>query len=450
MKKSTKDLTVGTPWKAIIMFALPLLGSSLIQQMYGTVDLFFVSRYLGTNAASAVGASDLLVTCLVGLFTGISVGSNVVAAQAFGAKDKERLHELIQTMVTFGVIGALVLLAIGELFAPTFLQWLNTPESIQPLAVTYLRIYFLCIFSIVLYNLCSGVVRALGDSAAAMRFQIYGGLANVVMDFLMIVFLKWGVAGAALATFLSQTTAAFFTIRYLMRLEKEIRLDLKQPMINGYLLKKVLAVGIPSGVQSMIVTFANLLVQAVINGFGVAVIAAFVVYFKVELFIWYPLVAIGQALVTYTAQNIGAGRKDRVKSGAVTGVILGVVVCLVLGNLLRFFAPQIFGLFNPDTEVIEAGVSIVSVTFPLYFLCCFQDAFGSVLKGFGNGTWPMVVSVCFLCIFRVVILYAFNAKWHTIATVAAVYPITWAAAGLFMFLALLIFMRKYNQGMNRK
>lgn len=441
-KSKTKNLTMGKPWKIILFFALPLLGSSLIQQMYSTVDLIFVGRYLGTEAAAAVGSSDLLVTCLIGLFTGISVGSSVIAAQAFGSGDRKRLHRLIQSVFFFGMIGAAVLLMLGLLLAPAFLKLLHTPEDVFPLAVTYLRIYFFSMFSIVLYNLGSGIVRALGDSAAAMRFQIIGGVANVVADFLFIAVLDWGVAGAALATLLSQTAAALMTIRYLQKLEEDIALKPGKPEIDKRIIRNVLQIGIPSGIQSMIISFSNLFIQSIINGFGVDTMAAFAAYFKVELFIYYPIVAFGQALVTYTAQNMGAGRLDRIKSGIVTTLLMGIGTVLLISLGLLAVIHPVFGLFNSDPAVIADGARIASVTFPLYFLYVLQECFGSATKGMGKALSPMVIIVLTMCILRIAALEITTSVQHELEAVAVVYPITWLCASVLMGINFLHVWRK--------
>ena len=437
-KSLSRDLTKGSPWKKILLFALPLLGSSLIQQLYSTVDLIFVGRFIGKEASAAVGSSDLLVTLLVGLFTGISVGSSVIAGQAFGSGDKNRLHQLIQSVVAFGAIGSLVLIGLGEIFAPALLRLMNTPEEVFSMAVVYLRIYFLCLFSLVLYNLGSGIVRAIGDSMAAMRFQIFGAITNVVADFVFIYVFAWGIAGAAIATFASQTLAALLTLRYLMKLEPGVALTLKERTIDRKVIGKVLSIGIPAGLQSMIMTLSNILVQTVINGFGVDTVSAFVVYFKVELFIWYPLVALGQALVTFTAQNVGAGQDKRVGKGLAITLVMGTVVSVAISSVLLIFGHSVFWLFNTDPVVIENCSIIAGITMPLYFLYQIQEDFSSVMKGRGNGLTPMLINIICICGLRLVLLYSFTAKWHTIRAIAAIYPLTWGAAGLVMVIAFLL------------
>ena len=431
-KSGIKKLTQGSVWRIILSFALPLLGSSLVQQMYSTIDLIFVGRFIGKEASAAVGSGDLLLTCLIGLFTGISVGSGVIAAHSFGSDDKVRFHRLVQTVYSFGLLGSLVMLVVGELMTPYFLLWLDTPTEILSMATTYLRIYFLGIFAIVLYNLCSGIVRALGDSGAAFRFQIIGGITNIVGDFLFIVIFHWGIVGAALATFLSQTMAALFTLHYLKGLEKEIALHFREFLIDRVILADVLKIGIPSGIQSMIISFSNLFIQSIINSLGVDCMAAFAAYLKVELFVYYPIVSYGQALVTFTAQNVGARKMDRVKQGIRTTLLLGIGSVLLISFAFLLLSGQIFGLFNSDPAVIANGVRMMHITFPFYFIYVLQECMGSATKGIGYAMSPMVIIISCMCILRIALLVFTTSIRHSLEAVAVVYPITWAAAGILM------------------
>ncbi len=430
--KGMKDLTTGNPSKVIIFYALPLLGSFLIQQLYSAVDLIFVGQFIGKQASSAVGSSDLLVTCIIGLFSGISIGSSVVAGQYFGAGDRKNLKKLIQTVYTFSLIGAAVLFVFGEILGSTFLHWLSTPDDVFPLALTYLRIYFVSVFAIILYNMGSGIVRALGDSKAAFRFQIIGGLFNVITDFIFIYFFHWGVAGAGAATALSQILSAILVLRYLRKLDSDIALNLQEFIISGRILRRVLDIGIPSGIQSMIITFSNLFIQSVINSLGVDAMAAFAAYFKLELFLYYPIIAYGQALITYTAQNIGAGKEERVKRGLITTQLLAVVTVIAIAGICLLFGNQLFAIFNGDPDVIANGLKIIHVTFPLYFIYSIQECFGSVCKGRGYARMPMIIIVSCMCVLRVICIHFTTGASKTIESIAVVYPVTWAAAGVLM------------------
>ena len=258
LKKNTHTLTEGSIWKGILLFALPLLGSSLIQQLYSTVDLIFVGQLLGTKASAAIGASGLIVTCLIGFFNGMAVGTNVFAARHYGAKRFNELKKLIQTIFWTGIIGGLLLMVIGLIFSPIFLTWMGTPKSIFPLAVRYLRIYMVSMISIVSYNLLSGVLRALGDSRTPLLYQFFGGIINVFADFIFLAVFHMGVEGTALATLFSQTVAAIGIMLHLYRLKEPyaLRFSIKECSLREF--TDILKVGVPAGVQSIIITFQTL------------------------------------------------------------------------------------------------------------------------------------------------------------------------------------------------
>ena len=291
----TVNLTEGVIWKQVLLFAAPLFAASLIQQLYNTVDLMFVGHFLGTNAAAAVGAGSLLTTLLIGFFTGLSVGIGVLSARAFGAGDHKDLQQTIHTAAGVAVIGGLLLMVIGVAFAPVFLRWLNTPESILKLGIVYMRIYFVSIPSSICYNISSGILRATGNSRSPMLFQLVGGITNVFANWVLIVLIPLGVAGVALATLFSSTIPAVICVRALTRLPDEYRLEIRKIRITPSKLKSIFLIGIPNGIQAMVITLSNLIVQANINSLDVTSIAAFTCYFKLENFVYLPIMAFGQA-----------------------------------------------------------------------------------------------------------------------------------------------------------
>lgn len=254
MKNKSVDLTQGSITRAMLLFALPLLGTSIIQQMYNTVDLMFVGNLLGQDASAAVGTCSWPINCFVGFFTGMGVGIGVLVSQAYGGKDFPRLKKILHTAMGFSVIGSALLLLIGWIFAPAILRLMNTPDEILNLAVMYARIYFLSMFSIVGFNFSSGILRALGDSRRPMIYQLLGGFANILGNTLFIYIFHFGVAGAAMATFLSQTVAAVLTIRRLCHLQKEYRLCLREIRIEPHTLKQIFSIGVPVGVQTTVVS----------------------------------------------------------------------------------------------------------------------------------------------------------------------------------------------------
>ena len=433
--KSNNNLTEGKVGRSIIFFALPLLGCSLIQQLYSTVDLIFVGQLLGTRSAAAIGASDLIITCLVGFFNGMAVGASVFAAQHFGAQRWDALRRLIHTIFVVGIIGGLILMTIGITCAPFFLRKMGTPDTIFPLAVRYLRIYMLSMVSIVLYNLLSGVVRALGDSRTPMLFQFFGGVVNIVGDFIFLAVFKMGVEGTAIATFLSQTMAAFCVLVYLIRMKTPYALKIFSRGFDGKEFGSVLKVGVPAGIQAIVITFSNILIQSQINTLGVASIASFTVYFKTEMILYLPVLALGQAVVSFVGQNYGAGKLQRIKTGNRVCIIGGAVFTFCCAMLLLLGAPVILRVFTKDMEVVKLCTEIMKVAFPFYFFCTVIECLSSNLRGHGKAMIPMIVTVISYCGFRIVILFAIMSRMHSVGGVALVYPSSWAVALLSLAIA---------------
>jgi len=432
LKNNSHTLTKGSVGKGILLFALPLLGSSLIQQLYSTVDLIFVGQLLGTKASAAIGASGLIVTCMIGFFNGMAVGTNVFAARHYGARRFEQLKKLIQTIFWTGIIGGFFLTVIGLVLSPVFLTWMGTPESIFPLAVRYLRIYMASMISVVSYNLLSGVLRALGDSRTPMLYQFFGGIINVFADFIFLYVFHMGVEGTAFATLFSQTFAAIGVMIHLYRLKKPYALRIRFSDCSLKEFTDILKVGVPAGVQSIIITLSNIIIQSQINTLGVTSVASFTVYFRVELIIYLPIVALGQAVVSFIGQNYGAGNWERIKKGNRLCIFGGSLITFAACILLIIAMPVILNVFTKDAAVAAQTLEIVKVTFPFYFFYTVLECFSSNLRGFGKAFLPMIVTVISFCGFRIVALFALMAKNPSPDKVALSYPISWGIAAAAM------------------
>lgn len=446
MKNNSHTLTKGSVGKGILLFALPLLGSSLIQQLYSTVDLIFVGQLLGTKASAAIGASGLIVTCLIGFFNGMAVGTNVFAARHYGARRFEQLKKLIQTIFWTGIIGGFFLTVIGLVLSPVFLTWMGTPESIFPLAVRYLRIYMASMISVVSYNLLSGVLRALGDSRTPMLYQFFGGIINVFADFIFLYVFHMGVEGTAFATLFSQTFAAIGVMIHLYRLKKTYALRIHFSDCSLKEFTDILKVGVPAGVQSIIITLSNIIIQSQINTLGVTSVASFTVYFRVELIIYLPIVALGQAVVSFIGQNYGAGNWERIKKGNRLCIFGGSLITFAACILLIIAMPVILNVFTKDAAVAAQTLEIVKVTFPFYFFYTVLECFSSNLRGFGKAFLPMIVTVISFCGFRIVALFALMAKNPSPDKVALSYPISWGIAAA----AMAILYVRNNRNRSRK
>lgn len=432
MKNNSHTLTKGSVGKGILLFVLPLLGSSLIQQLYSTVDLIFVGQLLGTKASAAIGASGLIVTCMIGFFNGMAVGTNVFAARHYGARRFEQLKKLIQTIFWTGIIGGFLLTVIGLVLSPVFLTWMGTPESIFPLAVRYLRIYMASMISVVSYNLLSGVLRALGDSRTPMLYQFFGGIINVFADFIFLYVFHMGVEGTAFATLFSQTFAAVGVMIHLYRLKEPYALRIRFSDCSLKEFTDILKVGVPAGVQSIIITLSNIIIQSQINTLGVTSVASFTVYFRVELIIYLPIVALGQAVVSFIGQNYGAGNWERIKKGNRLCIFGGSLITFAACILLIIAMPVILNVFTKDAAVAAQTLEIVKVTFPFYFFYTVLECFSSNLRGFGKAFLPMIVTVISFCGFRIVALFALMAKNPSPDKVALSYPISWGIAAAAM------------------
>ena len=441
MSKSI-DMTRGPIVGPLIRFILPLVGSSIFQQLYNTVDFLFVGNFLNKTAAAAVGASATLITCTIGLFSGIPVGTSVVASQAIGAGDREKAEKALHSSVTFGLLGGLLLMTLGILLAPALLRLLRTPENVIPQAVTYIRIYLLSIPMLIFYNMVSGGMRAYGDSRSPCLGMVVCGLLNVLLDALFIVWIPLGVAGVAIATAITQTLSALLVAFLASRKGNVLRLSARKLGIDFQVLGKVLRIGLPTGIQTVIITFSNVMVQYYINDFGETAVAAFATYYKVENFIYLPIMAFGQASTTFAGQNTGAKQYRRILRGTVTTALIGaaVVGCLVI--VFVSFPRTIVGWFMKDGDVVENTLRIALVSFPFYSVYPVLEVTGGALRGMGKAIGSMIVIIANLCVLRISLLAVFSATLHTIQSLAAVYPITWTGAALSFVVFFAIVIRK--------
>lgn len=432
MQKKINDMTEGNILKAIIFFALPLLGGSLIQQLYNTADMIFVGNFINKQAAAAVGSSSLLFTCLIGLLTGVSIGVSIVVSQKVGAKNIDEAKNTAHTAVLFGLISGVILTFIGFFFADELLKIMNTPEEIFKESVIYLRIYFLSMIPMILYNMGSGIIRSSGDSKTPFYILIVGGLANIIANALFIVLLKMGVAGVAIATLISQSLTAILVMLHLTSEKFSIKVQLNKLKIHMELLKSILYLGLPAGLQSMVITFSNIVVQYNINGYGGDAVAAYATYFKLENLIWMPIVALGQAITTFSGQNTGAKNYERIKKGTQMGVFLSSAMAILIAGIILLFPTTFFRIFIKDTEVINLGVKIVFITFPFYWFYSFLETMGGSIRGMGYSLTSMIVIMTTLCGLRIALLLGFSKFDLGFQSVALVYPITWfAAASIF-------------------
>ena len=439
--KKTINMTEGPIVKPLILFILPLIGSSIFQQLYNTVDFLFVGNLLNKTSAAAVGASSTLITCCIGMFSGISVGTSVVSGQAAGAGKYDRAKKALHTSVTFGLSVGTLLMLLGILFAPSVLRLLNTPENVMPEAVVYIRVYLLSLPMLIYYNMCSGELRALGDSTTPFHILIICGFVNVAADAFFMIVIPLGVLGVAIATAVSQGLSAVLITFALRRKDQPVRLEVRELGIDGQILKSILKIGLPSGIQTVIITFSNVMVQYHINAFGETAVAAFATYYKVENFIYLPIMAFGQASTTFSAQNTGAGKYARIKKGTGITVLISAAVTFCIAGLILLFPRTVFSWFIKDMDVVENTLKLALVSFPFYWIYPIMEVTGSALRGMGYALSSMVIIISNLCVLRVSLLAIFSKTIHTLPSLAAVYPITWAAAAICFVVVFFVVMK---------
>ena len=432
MAQSTRELTSGTIWKQILSFAVPLLLASLVQLLYNFVNQIFAGQFIGTSASAAIAASGLLVACLVNFFNGLGVGASVIVSRHFVQNDHADYSKALHTTAALAIIGGFALLVVGIVCSPLFLAWLQTPASIFDDAVLYLRVFFISAMPMVMYNLFAGVIRALGNSKSPMYYQLFGGLVNLGVNILLVNIMGLGLIGPAIATVCAQFLCAICALRYLLKLDDTHRLRPSKIRFDGTMLSKILKIGVPAGIQMMSITLSNLIIQSQINLLSVEEIAAFAYYFQLENFIYTPIVAIGQTVMVFVSHNLAAEQPDRARKGLRISIGMGLGAAIAVAALFLVFAPQAFSLFTNDPTAIQAGVAVMQTTYPFYFFYVFIEAFSNAARGSGRSWQPMAIILGNMCGLRLVLLFFFVNTFGGIRSIAAVYPFTWAAAGLML------------------
>ena len=427
--RARQQITEGVIWKQLLIFFFPILMGTFFQQMYNTVDTIIVGRLVGTEALAAVGATGPLVSMVNGFFIGVSSGATVVLSQAYGAGDRKGVSDSIHTGVALSLLLGVMLTAIGICLGGRVMGWMGTPENCMADATTYLRIYFAGSIGTVVYNMGAGILRAMGDSKRPMLFLMVTCILNVVLDLLFVAVLHMGVAGAALATVLSQMISAVLPIVVLLR-QKEDRLELRKLRIERSLLGRILRIGIPAGLQFVTFDFSNVLIQSGINSFGDTTMAAWTAYGKTDALVWMISGAFGVSITTFVGQNFGAQKYSRIRQGAWTCLALSIAMVCALNVTLLLFRSQILGIYTDNPEVIAVGSMVMLSIMPYEFLFMPIEVFAGTMRGVGNSLMPTLITGSCVCLFRVVWLMTAVRHWHSLKTLTLSYPLSWALAAV--------------------
>ena len=425
MGGSTLDMTKGSPWKLITQFAVPVFLSQVFQQLYNTADALIVGRFLGDEALAAVSASGPLIFLLISFFTGLSMGAGVTISRYFGAGDYGRVSKAIHTDVMLGLLSGTVLTVVGVLLTPTFLRWMGTAPEVLPDAIAYFQYYFFGVLAVVMYNMCTSIMNALGDSKRPLYYLIISSLTNIVLDLLFIGGFGWGVWAAAVATTISQAVSMVLCLIHLMKKGTIYQLKPKELRIDGEMLGQIVRYGLPSGVQNSIIAFANVIVQSNINAFGSNAMAGCGTYSKLEGFAFLPITCFTMALTTFVSQNLGAHQYDRVKRGVRFGILCSVTMAEIIGALIFLFSPALVALFQNDPPVIAIGVKQAHIEAFFYCFLAFSHCIAAIMRGAGKPTVPMFVMLAVWCVLRVSYISIAVPMVERIEVVFSAYPLTW-------------------------
>ena len=426
-KRFEMDMCSGPIMKKMLMFAIPLVCSSILQLLFNAADVVVVGRFAGDNSLAAVGSNTSLINLLTNLFIGLSVGVNVLTGLCYGAKKEKDLTETVHTAMLLRLFSGIFLMAVGICFSHIILVWMQAPEEVIGLAILYLRIYFIGMPAVMVYNFGSAILRAVGDTRRPLFYLTGAGIINVILNLIFVILCRMDVAGVALATVISESVSAGLIIRCLMKEESGIRLIPSKLHIYKDKLIKILKIGLPAGFQGIVFSLSNVLIQSSVNIFGATIVAGNSAAANIEGFVYVSMNAFHQATISFTSQNVGAGKYERINKILFSGQICVIMVGLVLGNACVIFGNSLLGIYSSSPEVISAGLSRLRVIATTYALCGMMDVMVGSLRGIGYSVMPMIVSTIGACGLRILWLATVFQipAYHQIQVVYYSYPVTW-------------------------
>lgn len=420
-------ITEGSIFGQLLLFFFPILFGTFFQQLYNTADAMVVGRFVGKQALAAVGGStSTLINLLVGFFVGLSSGATVVISQFYGARKADKVHWAVHTSIAFSVIGGIIFMIVGLVGSPWALEAMKTPEDVMGHAVVYIRIYFLGIIVNLVYNMGAGILRAVGDSRRPLYFLIASCFTNIILDVLLVAVLGMGVAGAALATITSQLLSAVLVVRALMKTDDMYKLEWKKVRIDQRMLQRIVRIGIPAGMQSVMYNISNVIIQAGVNTLGTDNVTAWATYGKVDGLYWMMINALGISVTTFVGQNFGAGRLDRVRKGAGACMVIGVALTASVGVVLYNGGHLLVELFTTDQQVQAISMDLLHFMVPTFITYIAIEILSGTLRGVGDAWMPLIITGIGVCAVRVLWIMFVLPHYHTIIGAAFCYPLTWS------------------------
>lgn len=435
--KGKGNLTEGSIIKGLAAFAVPLFLGQLLQQFYNMADAWVVGNFADNDAFAAVSLAGNLSFVVIGLFGGIAIGGGVIVSRYFGAQDEEKLAMAIHTNFLLGLIAAVLSTAVGLVLIPYLLRWMGTPESVMPEAQMYFRIYFGGVSTVILYNTCMAIMRAVGDSLHPLYYLIFSSIVNVVLDLIFVAGFQWGAGGAAVATVIAQGLSVVLCLLRMCRGTEAAAIRLSQLRFHGGMMAQVIRQGFPTGIQNSVISIGNLVVQSYINSFGAYAISGHGAFSKVEGIIFLPIMSMSMALPTFVSQNLGAGEYGRAKKGAAVGILSGAVMAELMGLLLYVWIPYALRMFVSYPEAIEFGTIHGRTVTVFFFLLAFSHCASGALRGCGKAVVPMITMLVCWCGVRIVYVTAALRFFPAFRTISWAYPLTWGLSSV-IFLVFLV------------
>ena len=433
LKRKDTRMTDGSITRHLVQFAVPLFIGFVFQQLYNTVDSIVVGNFVGKEALAAVGSVSSIINTLIGFFLGLSSGASVILSQYYGAGDDEKVKDAVHTTIILTFIMSAVSTLIGVVMVPFMLRFMSTPADVFDEAAQYLRIYFYGVAGLLIYNMGSGILRAVGDSSRPLYFLVFSAVVNTVLDLVFVVYFGWGVAGVAIATVIAQCLSALLILVVLTRSKASYGIRWGKMRINGEMMKKIWIIGLPSALQQAITSFSNVFVQSYVNRFGSACMAGWATYGKIDQFALIPMQSLSMSATTFVGQNIGANDIKRAKKGTTVALIISLLVTGLIIIPLMVFSKQLISMFNTDPDVLKYGQLFIRLCSPFYLLCVINQIYASTLRGAGDTKAPMYIMLLCFVVFRQIYLYLVTEFIGTIIPVAFGYPVGWLLCSIIIY-----------------
>lgn len=444
-KKYEIDMCSGSILPKLLKFSLPLMLSSVLQLLFNAADIIVVGNFASEHSLAAVGSTTALINLITNLFLGLSTSSNVLSANYMGAGDDDRVSKTVHTSLLISVISGLILTVIGVAFTEQMLIWMQTPEEVLNLSAVYLRIYFGGMVAMMIYNFGSALLRSKGDTKRPLYYLALSGVINIILNLVFVICFNMDVAGVGLATVISQCVSAFLVVRCLYKETDAFHFDFRKLKIDKKIMSKIFSIGIPAGFQGVVFSLSNVVIQSSVNSFGPVVMAGSAAAASIEGFVWVSMNSFSQGALTFTSQNIGAGKYSRINKIALIACSCAAVAGLVLGNLAYLFGTFLLGIYDPRPEIIEPGLIRMGLVCVLYFTCGLMDCIVGSIRGMGYAVTPTIVSLLGACGLRILWIFTIFQipEYHTEFMLFVSYPVSWMITFLVHFICYIFMRRKF-------